>query len=540
MLLTDKQRKQAVAANSRGRRHARSLADLEKAAGAMGERAVVEMALSRQNQRWGNLRDTSQFLTAASLDPLKRLPYLDWLIEKAREMVGPGNDSELGQILQIVHDGIDAIYSYSRHMMMVSPVGAAAIARHALERWTGNIEFSHGRAPAGRTPTREDIDRAWQQTNGHMTRMFAIWCDALHSRQIGLDLTRWDAIDLCKCEMPGQSNAWFASFTTFALGNIGRWLEQTLYVYCRDTPELKGLVADPNAVAIPPNLSVFPDYLSQLYLFPLLLHTCNRPEFNSGPASQSAYPLLLRSIDQWPPKHGGALLMYGFANRRCRAARQAGRAFQAESVQLGDRFSPGRLMNKDIHKAVICETAAIVAKFDSRPGAQYLAYASSALRSAYALWLEDDSQSVTCVRSALEAVAKARAWRLKPPRAAELDSWPSQAGRWLELAGLKRLKPIFSVAGSFAHFAGVDPADKIKSLGHFVEQAGDGVDPRRVARGHLRFQAEAMLAIELTYWLATDYPATAAALWSALGATVATAERANDRWLNMVWNSPNG
>lgn len=100
-------------------------------------------------------------------------------------------------------------------------------------------------------------------------------------------------------------------------------------------------------------------------------------------------------------------------------------AFTRERAVLGDAFGPLVLRGTIAQYRAIAEMADLASELvPVAPQAEALRAAVAALESAWVLWLQDLDESMTSMCSALEATARARAYRLEPVRAAKQDARP--------------------------------------------------------------------------------------------------------------------
>lgn len=123
---------------------------------------------------------------------------------------------------------------------------------------------------------------------------------------------------------------------------------------------------------------------------------------------------------------------------------------------------------------------------EGSPAGDATASCSSALRSAYWLWLEDDDRALAALRIVLEQSARMRTWTEKPDKAEKLAASPSTTPKdWVKAAGWNRLRALTKALGEFSHgHANV----RFEGAREILEkiQAGD-VDPDHsihLARGH--------------------------------------------------------
>jgi hypothetical protein len=514
---------------------ATSFSDLRCHVNKNGANGLIEIVMYRQTQRWVNLKKTSQFLTASAIEPLRRIPYLDWLIEQAKA-ARKGDKSDGDPMITMFQEGLDEILSYSRHAMMLGPIAAAVLARNQIERWASSIHFSMGTKTASETPSPAEVAEAFNQTGFNMQDAWKMLSDLLHGHHGMIDLTTWESEECAKYDERWLFLSAFFGYISLSLRYVLLWIEQGLTLYIQDDLGCGNLVPENRPVDILPRLDTL--HTGEHYGLLFQLDTLTLPLLQGAIVIPYQYAYRLRQQTGWPPSSGGAdLLMLAFASRRGRAVHRAIAALDAEREREKELFSDQYLMAKEMRKAVVCETAGLIALNSKNQGSRYLAHVASSLRSAFVLWLEDDSQSMACIRVALEGVAKARAWRLKMDQAKKLDAWAAPVGRWLDLAGYRRLKPLYRRVNRFSHFVLADETEKIKGLADFLDDQATLSSHIQTTRGRIRQYVEFIVAIEIDEWLNSELPELSIPFWSALGINDTRRLRlAIEHWMNHVWS----
>lgn len=142
-----------------------------------------------------------------------------------------------------------------------------------------------------------------------------------------------------------------------------------------------------------------------------------------------------------------------FAWHRGRSIKTAMRALDAEREHYGEAFDERTLSGRTVRWGVLSEATSLVGGWlpVEQQGAA-LAIAGSGIRSAYWLWLEDDDRAMAVLRTVREQTARSRTWRTKPAKAERLESRAGTRPRdWIEAAGWRRLTPLNTALGEFAH-----------------------------------------------------------------------------------------
>ncbi|MGW4497434.1 hypothetical protein ACWENR_02290 [Micromonospora sp. NPDC004336] len=147
------------------------------------------------------------------------------------------------------------------------------------------------------------------------------------------------------------------------------------------------------------------------------------------------------------------LTTYAFAWHRARSIRTARAALRREERIKGEQFDLDSLSGRAARWVLLTESVSLLGRWLKIPEASAAAtLIGTALRSAYWLWLEDDDRAMSVLRCVLEQAARLRTWRLKPTKAAVLESRAETTPRdWLEAAGWKRLTALNRALGEMAH-----------------------------------------------------------------------------------------
>lgn len=145
------------------------------------------------------------------------------------------------------------------------------------------------------------------------------------------------------------------------------------------------------------------------------------------------------------------LTTLAFDAHRYSAARFAQQGLAVEAKIRGEAFEVQSLENRGTRYILISELAGALSIWTSGTVSEALQNVSSALRSSYWLWLEDDDRSMACLRITLEQSARIMVSINKPSRAEKMESSETPPGRWLEAAGWGRLSPLNWALGQYVH-----------------------------------------------------------------------------------------
>jgi hypothetical protein len=234
-----------------------------------------------------------------------------------------------------------------------------------------------------------------------------------------------------------------------------------------------------------------------------------------------------------------------FASHRERAARHAMISFDRERAQLGPEFSMAGLYHREGIYVLTAEVAGMAAHWlGASDMGSSAAVASSALRSAYWLWLEDDDRAMAMLRIVLEQSARLRTWRLKPEKARRFESSKTVTPRdWIEGAGWRRLTALNKALGELSHMRETGKwLGARQLLVEFQENVGDD-GAEFTGRGYALDTVASLLAREALEAIRDKVsPRIAHALderYSLLEMNGAASQRQMEDWLNRVWQKRN-
>jgi hypothetical protein len=503
--------KEAAEAFERGRAVPPTLDGYREAAHD-GETAVLEGLAARAGDRWRNVRECYGFGAAIALPRLNRLISIDAGLAELgfvhnvdadpSEALAHGGADWPGQL----RGGADSVACAARFLMLYQPIGAAAYLRGQTERWTSNrattlgIERREGESQA------DFMNRVWHRGTPLPLppgAYFAEMSELLHGRGHFVPMAVWESRDLAEWPPPAD-----ASLASMVLPEAGMLVLQQVTACVMDLArragrdDLVGWLMDFPMTTDPlEQEAVDKVWLGQL---PLMPPSLTEPFVSRLGAADQAYHEFLATVRSEPVWPGMTVL--ALLSRRYRATQGAVFSFQQEQIALGAEFNPRSLYARDTRYIVVGELAALVGRWIAGSPGQALIVASSALRSAFAMWLEDDNRSMIAVRTMLECVAQARTWRLKPDKAARLEARGLLASPrdWLVAAGWRRLGVFNAALGELSH---TTPRSRYGgALGVLAAvQAPEAVtvDPINTGRGEALDQTVFLLTIEALEWLKT-------------------------------------
>ncbi|WP_433754659.1 hypothetical protein [Nocardia sp. CA-135398] len=360
--------------------------------------------------------------------------------------------------------GLDSVSAAVRLLLGLQPIGAAIIARTQLERWSANMAFNTDLNQEPGEDTATWMNRLWNHCGVWLPKhkrqigdLFAELSELMHARGPLMPLVWLDAVEIA--DAPTSDHVKLMEKTCEALVLSLGHLRLCLATAVEDqgAPEYAEAVAGVRLVA--PAQSWVPNLGP--WVWPMTPGHFDIPvvqDFING--MQGYFHMVSAALhadhEPEPPREGWPL--YSFGHHRFRAMVMAVTASDQDRKVMGE--NPGHTIQDTMINADLAgEMAAMLASWlrndpGRKPVADALAVCSSALRSAVWLWLEDDSRAMGCLRVVVEQIARTRAWRVKPNRAAKIETSQNSTPRdWIEAAGWRRLNLFNRALGEFAHGA---------------------------------------------------------------------------------------
>ncbi|MFJ8042285.1 hypothetical protein ACIRBX_17455 [Kitasatospora sp. NPDC096147] len=431
--------------------------------------------------------------------------------------------------------GADSACVAARLLFSGQYVGAAAILRSQFERWTENVAFNarvehrtgesfaefsarawstlYSKAPCSAEPDLPSVDGdSWEEEGSdergsdlsvqlgkdyyvYPARLMNEMSEILHGRPGSMNATRWEASSLLEGESKegAKVSSLLADVMMLNLRQV-RVCLATLAEETGDSHTAHGLLALPELVYAgesPPPLR---------FLIPLHPKTGLGQDIVSElKAVDRNYSLLLRG--QRPAGRlyrDDEMAMLSFGERRARAARWSLRSFEMEKRRLGQDFDIDSLSGREFPYVLAGEMAGLLAIWlgDSMRG-NAAAICSSAMRSAYWLWLEDDDRSLAVMRVILEQCARLKTWSTRPDKAEKLENSTSTTPKdWLDAAGWRRLTAFNRALGEFAHAHKRIRWDGAREILQVIQPDAEAEDAIHTARGHALDALAAVLIAE--------------------------------------------
>ncbi len=518
-----------------------------RAAAARDPVAVIEALVARAGTRWRNVRESVGFAAALAMPRLSRLVAIDAGLNE----LGFQYDAEVDPALALTHDGVDwpshvrggadSVAAAARLLMLFQPIGAAAFIRGQMERWTNNRASAIGLQRSEGETHSQFLDRVWAGAWDLPLSPGGLYeelSELLHGRGRFAPLAVWEARDLAEWQISGE-----ASLPNIVLPMAGSLVLQQVTACVIDMArragrhDLESWLMEWPARTEPPEQFM----INQLWLGlpPLMPFALTGPFVSKLGAAEKAYLDLLPEARTKPPWPGMTVL--AFLLRRYRAGQGAIYALAEEEKRLGPDFDPQNLHGRDARYVVVGELAALVGRWVPGSAGEALILASAALRSAFAIWLEDDSRAMIPVRTMLECAARSRTWRLRPDKAARLEA----RGRattprdWLDAAGWRRLGVFNTALGELSHLTYQSRANGALDVLAAV-QAPESVvaDPIQTGRGEALDETVFLLASEAMAWLRQLDPGLASVV-QAQARLPKDFEPEIEQWMRRTWANRN-
>jgi len=529
--------RRAATAERIGRTVEPTLPDYRHALAQRGVDGVAGALIARANQRWDNVYVNVPMVGAFLFPRLWRLPVIDSALQTQGVLYtadAPAVQSPADPGPDWPHQlrwAVDTTATAGKFALLAQGVGAAALLRQQLERWTHNRAAALGRQQA-LASTSDYMATVWRGYPRRLDigKVYGDMSDLLHGRGRMLEIVRWEAGALAAWPPPAELMvlAIFAELNVLIQFQvIGAMLGSLPDL----APDLQQRLVDWRWVGDPPPEEVMERVTPSV--IPLTPTALTSPYVKPLVAAGKVYELSLKTLGTTDQLPEASLAVLAYLHRRHRATQAALHALEQESTLLGEDFDLEAIEERALHYVFVAEAAGLAGGWIGGPHGDSLLTAASALRSAFHLWLEDDTRSMIPVRTIYESVARARAWRLKPVKAERLEANGSRTTirDWIGAAGWRRLAILNQALGELSHFSYESRwGGAMKALAALQEDAHENPFAMNTARGSTLDQASMLLAVEATEALRLSSPELADAVGTLTGIT-AGAGRAVEAWL---------
>ncbi|BBH15765.1 hypothetical protein Back2_00520 [Nocardioides baekrokdamisoli] len=234
-------------------------------------------------------------------------------------------------------------------------------------------------------------------------------------------------------------------------------------------------------------------------------------------------------------------LTIAFGWHRSRSISTALDAMEYERSVIGEGFSELNFGGRIAQWILLGEATSLVGAWhENVPSSAAASLLGSGVRSAYWLWLEDDDRAMSVLRCLLEQTARLRVWRLKPEKAARLEEREQTTPRdWLEDAGWRRLRPLNTALGEYAHTKASSRWSSARQLLSSLQVDADPETAISTARGAaIDFVCE-LIAAEIAEQMESISPTIAEVLKDVLsdvGLDSVTSAKPVEQRLNHIWS----
>jgi len=535
--------RKAARAEDRGRRVPPTIDGYEQAARARGVDGIVESLISRHNQRWENVRRNFEYLSENIAETLHVLFPLDVFLWKAGVRFTEPPPSPYGRWEEHLRWATDSACQAMRMVLACNPLGAAAISRTQLERWSANRSTSSGREQPDGTSTSDHYTTIWGP-EGPPISAGEVWnelSEIFHARGGLTGIARWEAANLAN---PSQisSGERLAEIALTAAKLSLRQVTLCIATLAEEAGYPSGYVETLRAfpIALPSQVRArhIPVTLWPLTL--VMVERYGRALVQAGEAYLSDVEIL---ASQGTPRdrNYSKRSFDAFLSRRSRAAYWAMYSFDAERSVLGADFSPANLFSREHSYIIINETAALLSLWIEGYISDALVVGSCALRAAFWLWLEDDDRSLILARTVIEQAARLRTWRLKRDKAALIEQRGERSSSrdWLEAAGWRRLSILNRSLGEFSH--ATPKARWSDARAALIEMQADDANAEshggHTARGNALNEVAFAFGSELAHLARHHHSALAEAFEKILPyANSDGSDRQIEEWLQRCWS----
>lgn len=499
-------RERAAADREYGRSVEPEVPQLERAVAERGADVLGVVLMERNRRRWSAVQEQIGLPGSFVLPRLARLASIDAGLSALGlryRTDGSPEDSPANVIGDWAHHlrwGADSVAAAGRFLMLYQAIGAVALLRQALERWTSNRASTLSIERVENEPTGDFLDRVWRGATIPLDirKLYNEMSELLHARGALLPIVMWEARDLAETEPPPEVLAGLA-----VLADLGTVVLQQVTACVMDLadhagrPELIEPLRDWPRTTDPPGMPACERVGASLSALTPVALASQLPADLAVDADfyEEQLPSLLSQPDLPVP----LLAPLAFLHRRHRALQTAVSAFEEEERLRGAPLDYQSVQVREAQYMLISESAAVVGRWTPGAAGASLLAAATALRSAFLLWLEDDNRAMTSARSVLECVAQTRTWRLKPRKAERLAERGARTTPrdWLDAAGWRRFGILNLALGELAHLT---PASRwtgaIKALTVAQPQPPEFGPPASTARGSALGQVAFLLALE--------------------------------------------
>ncbi|MEU3847506.1 hypothetical protein AB0E44_11020 [Micrococcus terreus] len=488
------------------------LYDLERIS-ASGTRVLGEHLAQRMGHRRKAVAEDSQRLPSAAWEYLSQVPKADAaLIQAERGIPRVGEEAAAEAWGDTLRHEVETYTSVVQNLRSGLDYGFLIGARMVFERWSTNRSLSLGLVKQDNEPDSDFYSRIWADATGRWdTAPGTLWAqlsEYLHGRA-GMPEASKRYEDLTRAS---NGPALDESIVQSAL-SLGFLASYQMLACVNGHASARGFEVDDDFVQKRTRILTASDP-TWTDLLETLAWGTHPSDFIAVESIDRDFKSLATHYDELiqSPSSIATLIKVslGIHLAGCLARHRINR-LEIERDQL--RWEASHLLDHSIEYfgsllyrySAFSEMALLLGAEVPSYGGDALRTAGMALNSAWRLWLDDDDLSIACIRAVFEQTARARAHRLKSPKATQMETRQQSPRRWLEAAGYKRLAPVGRALGEFSHYTAASRRSDARRL--LVEAQIDPLyEPEKTARGHLLQQAAYFLATEVAERLKDPYP----------------------------------
>lgn len=212
-------RERAFADREYGRSVEPEVPELERAVAEHGAGVLGVVLMERSRRRWLAVQEGIGLPGSFVLPRLARLASIDAglsAIGLRYRTDGSPEDSPANFTGDWAHHlrwGADSVAGTGRFLMLYQGIGAVALLRQALERWTSNRASTLSIERDENEPTGDFLDRVWRggsTVHWDIKKLYNEMSELLHARGALLPIVTWEARDLAETEPPPEGLAGLA------------------------------------------------------------------------------------------------------------------------------------------------------------------------------------------------------------------------------------------------------------------------------------------------------------------------------------------
>ena len=527
----------AFRANERGESVPPTVEGYSEAA-SRGETHVAEALIARHNRRMVATASIPEYVQAEILSALVPICHLDMAAQRLGADIHRHPCDRGGSILDNMAWGLDSAVAICRLLLCGQVAGAAALARNQLEAWTTSRAQANNLTKRPGEADSAFIARVWSATSAEPMRLVddlaneltfdedesGASCPEFPHKHVSLKsgqrlcpAASWISFsELLHCRAHAEAFTWDADclpventnvperaiFTvldgvrlslfhirsvlllisdSFDAAEVTRLLEAGIEEFSLADDSFRDST-DNCVTAVPPAAKLMaPPLMFMAPLMPKEGLSSSMLDLLQG--ASDSFEAVMRGERPIGRKYrDDELVTAAFGWHRLRSANAALQAINHEKQALQDEFNPNGLQDRATGWLFVTESISLLSQWcREKAESEVLAFVGSSLRASWWLWLEDDDRAMAVLRCTFEQIARLRVLRLKPTKAAKLES-RSTPRDWIEAAGWRRLGPLNSALGEFSHLTTRSDWNRARALLTEIQEDADEESAPHTAR----------------------------------------------------------